>query len=108
MYLEQIVLTPEDILSKEFKIDTRGYRLPEVDKYLDTIMKDYEAFIRIVKKVEAEKKELIEENVNLKNEIRNLRMKIELAKQQGEKEITNLDLLRRISELEKVVYGNDD
>lgn len=107
MYLEQIVLTPEDILSKEFKIDTRGYRLPEVDKFLDTVMRDYEEFVRVVKKLDAEKKELIEENLNLKNELRNMKMKIEIARQ-GEKEITNLDLLRRISELEKAVYGTDE
>ena len=32
MYQNKINLTPDDILEKEFKIDTRGYRLKEVDK----------------------------------------------------------------------------
>ena len=31
----RIALTPQDIFEKEFKIDTRGYRLQEVDKFLD-------------------------------------------------------------------------
>ena len=35
MYGENISLTPQDILDKEFKIDTRGYRPQEVDKFLD-------------------------------------------------------------------------
>ena len=42
MYQERIMLTPKDILEKEFKIDTRGYRPQEVDKFLDTIISDYE------------------------------------------------------------------
>jgi len=35
-----INLTPEDILNKEFKIDTRGYRLKEVAQFLDIIITD--------------------------------------------------------------------
>ncbi len=41
MYQNKITLTPQDILDKEFKIDTRGYRLKEVDQFLDTIIGDY-------------------------------------------------------------------
>ena len=37
MYSDKIYLTPQEILDKEFKIDARGYRPQEVDKYLDTI-----------------------------------------------------------------------
>ena len=37
MYKEKIILTPKDILEKDFKIDARGYRMQEVDKYLDVI-----------------------------------------------------------------------
>ena len=38
---DKITLTANDILEKEFKIDARGYRLQEVDKFLDIIIKDY-------------------------------------------------------------------
>ena len=37
----KISLTPQDILEKDFKIDTRGYRLKEVDQFLDLIIQDY-------------------------------------------------------------------
>ena len=37
MYNNRIYLTPQEILDKEFKIDARGYRPQEVDKYLDLI-----------------------------------------------------------------------
>ena len=38
----------KDILEKEFKIDTRGYRLKEVDQFLDIIIGDYEQFFNII------------------------------------------------------------
>ena len=46
---------PNDILEKDFKIDTRGYRLKEVDQYLDLIIHDYETLIDMIKKQEKEK-----------------------------------------------------
>ena len=48
MYQERILLTGKDILEKEFKIDTRGYRPQEVDKFLDVIIRDYEEFMVII------------------------------------------------------------
>ena len=41
MYQNKITLTPQEILEKDFKIDTRGYRLKEVDEFLDMINSDY-------------------------------------------------------------------
>ena len=45
---EKITLTMQDILEKEFKIDARGYRLQEVDKFLDIIIKDYNEYNNII------------------------------------------------------------
>ena len=52
MYQTKLNLTPDDILEQEFKIDTRGYRLKEVDQYLDLIIQDYQTFIETIKKQE--------------------------------------------------------
>ena len=49
MYQNKVTLTPQDILEKEFKIDTRGYRLKEVDQFLDVIIGDYEQFLSLLK-----------------------------------------------------------
>ena len=38
LYGERISLTTQDILNKDFKIDARGYRPQEVDKFLDMII----------------------------------------------------------------------
>ena len=106
MYNDRITLTMQDILEKEFKIDARGYRPQEVDKFLDVIIKDYNEYNNIIKSLEKEKRELAQENTVLKNEVRNLKSSIEAARI-GEKEITNVDLLRRISQLEKIILGKE-
>lgn len=103
---DRITLTMQDILEKEFKIDARGYRPQEVDKFLDIIIKDYNEYNNIIKSLEKEKRELAQENTVLKNEVRNLKSSIEAARI-GEKEITNVDLLRRISQLEKIILGKE-
>ena len=103
---EKISLTPQDILKKDFKIDMRGYSLKEVDSFLDEIIGDYEQFGKIIRNYEIEKEEYLREIMNLKQELRNVKMNIDIAKD-GKKEITNLDILRRISNLEKIVYGKE-
>lgn len=105
MYENRINLTVQDILSKEFKIDTRGYRLKEVDSFLDEIINDYNEFIAIIDEQNKEKEELLNEIMRLKQELRNVKTSIEIAKS-GESEVTNVDIMRRLSQLEKIVYSN--
>lgn len=107
VYQERILLTGKDILEKEFKIDTRGYRPQEVDKYLDVIIRDYEEFVSIIRELENDKKELLEDNIRLKQEIRTLKTKLEVIKEGSNNDVSNVDLLRRLSNLEKIIYGED-
>lgn len=100
---EKIFLTPNDILEKDFKIDARGYRPQEVDKFLDLVIRDYTEFLSIIKRYDNELKLIDAENLKLKNELRNLKSNLDIAS--SNKGVTNVDLLRRISELEKIVYG---
>ncbi len=105
MYQERIMLSPKDILEKEFKIDTRGYRPQEVDKFLDTVISDYEEMFSMMREYERDKKDLIDENMRLKQEIRSLRTKLEVVRDSSPSEMNNADLLRRLSNLEKIIYG---
>ena len=108
MYRDRVVLTSRDILEKEFKIDTRGYRPQEVDRFLDMIIKDYEEMHSIIHDLEKENKHLVEDNIHLKQEIRKLKNKIEvLAENDLSGNTTNADVLRRISKLEKIIYGKE-
>ena len=105
-------LTPKDILEKDFKIDTRGFRIKEVDAFLDEIIEDYERFERVTKEYEEERNRLQDEIANLEQENRNLKASIEIAKDapsdESIKNVSNLDVLRRLSQLEKIVYGKDE
>ena len=102
----KISLTPQDIYEKEFKIDVKGFSVKEVDSFLDQIMDDYKEYNEIIRNYELEKEQLLKEIMNLKQELRNVKMSIDIAKD-GKKEVTNLDVLRRISNLEKIVYGKE-
>lgn len=105
VYNDKIYLTPQEILDKEFKIDARGYRPQEVDKYLDMVIRDYTEFIGIIKRNEKEMKDLREDNAKLKAEIRSLREQLLAASSNEGSGVNNVDLLKRISQLEKVVFG---
>ena len=109
MYQNKITLMPQDILEKEFKIDTRGYRLKEVDQFLDLVIADYEHFYTIIRNLEKEKEDNLEQIIALKQEIRNLKTNVEIVKASpAGSGASNLDVLKRLSRLEKVVYGEDD
>lgn len=108
MYQNELILTKKDILEKEFKVDTRGYRPQEVDKFLDIVIQDYESFAKKIRALDAENKELSDENLHLKQEIRALKIKFETMKESSVGEVTNSDLLRRLSNLEKVIYGKNE
>ncbi len=94
MLAGRIKLTPKEILEKEFKVSMRGYNQDEVDQFLDMIIKDYETF-------QQEIEQLQQENARLKRQIEELQKRP--SAQAG---TTNYDILQRLSNLEKHVFGN--
>ena len=108
MYNERIYLTPQEILEHEFKIDARGYRPQEVDRYLDMVIRDYTEYINVIKRLEREIKDLTDDNIKLKEEVTRLSLENETLDNYEPTLPNNIDLLRRISKLEKSVYGKDE
>ncbi len=111
MYEVDIKLSPKDILDKEFKFDAKGYRPKEVDEYLDIIISDYNEFIRLIKKLEASNKELERVNADLKEENRKMKMILDTQEDMssnGKFTSNNVDMLRRLSNLEKIVYSKNE
>lgn len=109
MYNERIYLTPQEILNKDFKIDAKGYRPQEVDKFLDMVIRDYTEFANIIRKLQSDNKILAEDNEKIKTEYRKLKNMVESASEQTglTSNYNNVDLLKRISNLEKIVYGKE-
>lgn len=108
MMNDKLFLTPQEILQKDFKIDARGYRMQEVDKFLDMIIRDYTEFLQAIKKLEQDNINLIEDNKKLQAEYRKLKTSIALHEEEKTGNVTTVDLLKRISSLEKIVYGRDE
>ncbi len=101
--MANVIYTPNDILEQEFKTKMRGYDPIEVDEFLDNVIKDYEAY----------NKELLtlrEENDRLKAKVEQLskaqpapsRVKEVAPKSSA---VTNFDILKRLSNLEREVFG---
>ncbi|KAB8138446.1 cell division regulator GpsB [Gracilibacillus oryzae] len=85
-------LIGKDILEKNFKTSMRGYNQEEVDEYLDTIIQDYEYFQQEISR-------LRQENDRLKKNSET-RLRSTTSNHQ-----VNYDILKRLSNLEKAVFG---
>lgn len=94
-----------DILQKEFKTKMRGYDPVEVDEFLDGIIKDYETFNRELLELREENHRLVAKVDQLTKSTESLtRMRQETPKTVNT--ATNFDILKRLSNLEKEVFGN--
>lgn len=93
-----IKLTADYILEKEFKKSMKGYNIDEVDQFLDLIREDYDAFTAKIASLE-------EENERLKHELANSSRKSAVAPAPTANS-TNFDILKRLSNLEKHVFGS--
>ncbi|MEH7176630.1 cell division regulator GpsB [Neobacillus vireti] len=96
MLSDKVKLTAKDILEKEFKTGVRGYKQEDVDKYLDLIIKDYETFHQEIE-------ELQQENLRLRKQLEETSRRQPVTQPAG---TTNFDILKRLSNLEKHVFGN--
>ncbi|MBR3265427.1 MAG: DivIVA domain-containing protein [Erysipelotrichaceae bacterium] len=103
--MEQLNLTPDEILNKEFNVDFKGYSPNEVDSFLDSVLEDYQI-------MEDNVQELLNEIAKLKEQVKQLTAKnIELEGKKMAFDLSNttsyssVDVLKRISRLEEIVYN---
>lgn len=106
----KIQLSPKKILNKQFQVDFKGYSATEVDYFLDTIVLDYETFAKMLNEAYEQIENLEKENQALKLKISNLEkenmMQQDNLQMMEENLSSNVDLLKRLSMLEKEVYKN--
>lgn len=96
-------LSAKDIFEKEFEKSLRGFKPIEVDSFLDDVISDYQKMADMNNNV----KRLEEENVRLKKEVEELRIRIATNSKSKETHSQNsqIDILKRLSSLEKKVFG---
>lgn len=105
----KLQLNPTKILNKEFKVDFKGYNPDEVDYFLDIVMNDYETFKNLLNLAYERIESLNEKNLQLKETIARLEKDNALKDDQlslAESSTSNIDILKRLSALEKEVYKN--
>lgn len=86
-------LIGKDILEKDFKNAMKGYNKEEVDEFLDVIIQDYEYFQQEIARLE-------QENDRFKKQSDQTRIRSTTSNHQ-----VNYDILKRLSNLEKEVFG---
>ncbi|MFS0751612.1 cell division regulator GpsB [Oceanobacillus sp. 1P07AA] len=97
MSVNRIQLSGKDILEKDFKTGIRGYSQEEVDEFLDIIIQDYDNFKQEIDRLKAENEKL-KKNPPAAEQSRT-------RSQQPPTSQVNYDVLKRLSNLEKAVFG---
>ncbi|MBM7569870.1 cell division regulator GpsB [Aquibacillus albus] len=93
MSIDRIQLNAKDILEKNFKTSMRGYNQEEVDEFLDVVIQDYENYQQEIDRLK-------QENDRLKKQTDQSRTRTTTSNHQ-----VNYDILKRLSNLEKAVFG---
>lgn len=96
-------LCAQQILDKQFNVDFKGYNAQEVDEFLDRVIHDYQQYEEKLK--ECTETLLRYENTieSLKNQISDLQSRLN-CKEEVSTNVSNLDVLRRLSRLEAEVF----
>ncbi|MGL4522922.1 MAG: cell division regulator GpsB [Bacilli bacterium] len=87
-------LTIKKIVDHEFKTALKGYKQDEVDAFLDLVIKDYELLQKTIEDLQSENARLKKQNDDQK------------SRTISAYSPNTPDILRRLSHLEKHVFGN--
>ena len=106
----KIQLNPTKILNKQFQVDFKGYSAAEVDHFLDIVINDYETFKNLLNLAYERIETINEKNAKLQEQIKALEQELAMNRSQLSlaegASVSNVDILKRISALEKEVFKN--
>lgn len=98
---------PEDIQTKTFSLEIKGYKIEEVNTFLDQIQEDYFFFLEEIENLTQLNQELKINNEQLNRNQANLEEQNAWLDQQRiqitKNELSNSDVMARISQIEKNV-----
>lgn len=98
---------PQDIQTKNFSLEIKGYKVEEVNNFLDQIQEDYFFFLEEIERLTNLNQELKITNEQLNRNQTNLEEQNAWLDQQRiqitKNELSNSDVMARISQIEKNV-----
>ena len=102
--MARISLSTKDILQKQFKRSFRGFDIEEVDAFLDLIIRDYDTFKKEIIFLQAENERLLTKVDELSRQA--TVSKVNRTSNVSSSGVTNFDILKRLSNLEKHVFDS--
>ena len=100
----KVVLSPKKIVSKEFKVDFKGYNADEVDHFLD------QAFAGLLNnsydRIEQLERRLADQKAMIARLEREKALQDDNLRALEDNVSSNVDILKRLSLLEKAVFQN--
>ena len=100
----KVVLSPKKIVSKEFKVDFKGYNA-------DQVVKDYEAFAGLLNnsydRIEQLERRLADQKAMLARLEREKALQDDNLRALEDNVSSNVDILKRLSLLEKAVFSQN-
>ena len=102
--MARISLSTKDILHKQFKRSFRGFDIEEVDAFLDLIIRDYDTFQKEISFLQAENERLLTKVDELSRQA--TVSKVNRTSNVSSSGVTNFDILKRLSNLEKHVFDS--
>ncbi|QIK57571.1 DivIVA domain-containing protein [Erysipelothrix sp. HDW6A] len=100
-------LTIDEIMEKEFHVDFKGYEALEVDQFLDEVIQDYNYFTELIKEQQELLKRYEDSLAQQKRVILELEGKSRNQSNQVPSQFSHVDILKRISRLEEVVFKDN-
>ncbi|WP_200804231.1 cell division regulator GpsB [Limosilactobacillus caccae] len=107
--MDNIKFTPQDILHKQFKERSigKGYDEADVDAFLDDVIKDYDTYNKEIERLNDETERLRAKVDELNRQVEvGSSMNTQNASRQPVSSATNMDILKRLSNLERRVFGS--
>ena len=112
MARKMLLLDIDAILNKQFNIDFKGYSPVEVDQFLDSVVRDYDSYEKMLSEVSDETEHLKNENSALKSKVAELEAKVRRLEDNNStinnqitSNLSQVDILRRIARLEQEVFN---
>lgn len=103
--MANLVYSPKDILQQEFKTKMRGYDPVEVDEFLDNIIKDYETYSKELLALQEKNDRLSAKVAQLSKTQGAAQTRVQQTEASKSAAVTNFDILKRLSNLEREVFG---